>query len=206
MFLSLLAGFFYAFHFLVPFLVLGTAGVHLILLHFRGRRRPRGLSNSYLLKVKFGHLFLYKDVINLTIIWIFWVWALIRPDWSADPVNFSPSDLSRSPIHIQPEWYFLHLYAVLRSIPNKLGGLIGFVLAIFVLATLRLVQSNQSVVQMNKYNYLTWTFLGVNLVLMWLGSQAVEAPYIMMGQRMTVFYFILIIAILLFDIMIVALL
>lgn len=195
--------FFYAFHFLVPFLVLGTAGVHLILLHFRGRRSPRGLSNSYLLKVKFGHLFLYKDVINLTIMWIFWVWALMWPDWSADPVNFSPSDLSRSPIHIQPEWYFLHLYAVLRSIPNKLGGLIGFVLAIFVLAFLRLVQSYQSIVQVKVYNYLAWTFLGVNLVLIWLGSQPVEAPYIIIGQRITVLYFALIVAILLLDIILV---
>jgi len=79
----------------------------------------------------------------------------MRPDWSADPVNFSPADLSRSPIHIQPEWYFLHFYAVLRSIPNKLGGLIGFVLAILVLAAFSLVSSIQKIIQVNSYNFLS---------------------------------------------------
>jgi quinol-cytochrome oxidoreductase complex cytochrome b subunit len=82
-----------------------------------------------------------------------WIVALASPDWSADPVNFIPSDLTRSPIHIQPEWYFLHLYAVLRSIPNKLGGLIGFALAIIVLIRLVIRVSNQNISQMKLYPF-----------------------------------------------------
>lgn len=191
--------FFYAFHFLVPFLVLVTALFHLLFLHFSGRRNIRGLRNSSLLKVKFGYLFLYKDLVNIIILWFFWLWALTWPDWSADPVNFSPSDLSRSPIHIQPEWYFLHLYAVLRSIPNKVGGLIGFVLAILVLRILSLVSSIQSEVHLWVFNSLSWGFLSLNLILMWLGSQAVEAPYINIGQIAATMYFTVIIIIIFVD-------
>jgi quinol-cytochrome oxidoreductase complex cytochrome b subunit len=94
--------FFYAAHFLVPFIVIVIALVHLILLHFRGRRTPSGLSRT--IKIKFLHLFLYKDIVNFILIWFMWIWALYTPDWRADPVNFVPRDLSSSPIHIQPEW------------------------------------------------------------------------------------------------------
>jgi len=123
--------FFYALHFLVPLITLVLAGVHLILLHYTGRRIPAGLSRFSGLFIKFGHLFSYKDLVNLIIFWFIMVFCFAHPDWSADPVNFVRSDLSNSPLHIQPEWYFLHLYAILRSIPNKLGGLLGFFLALF---------------------------------------------------------------------------
>jgi len=192
--------FFYAFHFLVPFVVLGMAGIHLILLHFRGRTVPGGLRSAGALKLKFIHLFLFKDIVNLVILWLILIWALIYPDWSADPVNFSPSDLTRSPIHIQPEWYFLHLYAVLRSIPNKLGGLIGFALAIVILVFLRLVQSNQRLNNLTSSSLLIWTFIRVNLILIWLGSQPVEAPYITIGQILTTIYFLNIGLVLILDI------
>jgi len=189
--------FFYAVHFLVPFLVLGIAGIHLVILHFRGRRTPGGLRR--VIKIKFSHLFLYKDLVNLVLLWIIWMWALRSPDWSADPVNFVPSDLSRSPIHIQPEWYFLHLYAVLRSIPNKLGGLIGFALAILILRVMALVKSNQMISRIKHYPTIGWWFISFNLVLIWLGSQPVEDPYIVIGQIITGFYFSRIFIILFFD-------
>jgi len=189
--------FFYAAHFLVPFLVLSLAGVHLVLLHFRGRRAPGGLVRT--LKVKFMHFFLIKDAVNIIILWWMWMWALITPDWSADPVNFVPSDLSRSPIHIQPEWYFLHLYAVLRSIPNKLGGLIGFALAILVLSCLALVQAKQRLSRLKLYPSFIWWFIAFNFILMWLGRQPVEDPYVLIGQVTTGLYFISLLFILLYD-------
>jgi len=130
--------------------------------------------------------------VNLSFLWFIWIWALNSPDWSADPVNFVPRDLSRSPIHIQPEWYFLHLYAVLRSIPNKLGGLIGFILAILILSVLSVVQSKQGISRLVSYPRIAWWFISFNLVLIWLGSQPVEAPYILIGQVITFMYFILI--------------
>jgi len=94
------------------------------------------------------------------------LWALAFPDWSADPVNFVVSDLSNSPLHIQPEWYFLHLYAVLRSIPRKLGGLLGFALALFLLTSITIVQSYQRAAQLLFLNYFSAGFILVNFILM----------------------------------------
>lgn len=181
--------FFYALHFLTPFVVLIIAGGHLILLHFRGRSVPGGLSRSRALKIKFSLFFSYKDIVNILVIWRLWIWALAYPDWSADPVNFVVSDLSNSPLHIQPEWYFLHLYAVLRSIPNKLGGLVGFALALVLLVRLALVIGKQTVSQLFGYNYIFFLFLSFNLILLWLGIQPVEAPFIAIGQVATCLYF-----------------
>jgi ubiquinol-cytochrome c reductase cytochrome b subunit len=179
--------FFYAAHFLVPFVVIGIAMIHLVLLHFRGRSTSGSLPSR--VKMKFSHLFLYKDLVNLILLWFMLLWLLSFPDWSADPVNFVPSDLSSSPVHIQPEWYFLHLYAVLRSIPNKIGGLIGFVIAILVLSLLALCNSFHILNRFKDYDSLAWSFFSINILLMWLGSQAVEAPYIIIGQTITVLYF-----------------
>lgn len=181
--------FFYALHFLLPLIVLCMAGVHLFLLHFRGRTVPGGIRRFGGLLIKFGHLFSYKDVVNFSILWIMLVWALSFPDWSADPVNFVASDLSNSPLHIQPEWYFLHLYAVLRSIPNKLGGLVGFFLALAILLLLIMCDRNVSISNFTVYNYVSWSFLRFNLILLWLGMQPVEDPYVFIGQIRTALYF-----------------
>lgn len=182
--------FFYALHFLIPIIVLALAVVHLVLLHLSGRTVVGGQSRSRVVKTKFSHYFLYKDLVNLSIVWVMWIVVLACPDWSADPVNFVASDLSNSPIHIQPEWYFLHFYAVLRSIPNKLGGLVGFFLAIILLLSPIKRKFFQRQSQLYLYNYYAWVFIWSNFLLMWLGMQPVEAPFIQMGQVMTVIYFI----------------
>jgi len=181
--------FFYALHFLLPFVVLALAGMHLILLHLTGRRVPGGVGLSRALKLKFSQIFSIKDLVNLRLWWLIWFTLLAIPDWSADPVNFEPSDLSRSPLHIQPEWYFLHLYAILRSIPNKVGGLVAFALALILLLALVLVLAQSTLNQTYFYNYVVWGFVAINVVLLWLGIQAVEAPFITIGQLIAVFYF-----------------
>lgn len=191
--------FFYAIHFIVPFLVLALAGVHLILLHLTGRRVPRGLRNSRILKIKFSHLFTLKDRVNLSLLWTMWLWLLLAPDWSADPVNFIPSDISNSPLHIQPEWYFLHLYAILRSVPNKVGGLVGFALALILLAVLRRVSSFQKISLTKAYSLIVWSFIMTNIILIWLGMQPVEAPFVFIGQVTSVLYFTYILLVILLD-------
>jgi ubiquinol-cytochrome c reductase cytochrome b subunit len=196
---SFTCSFFYAIHFIVPFLVLAIAGLHLILLHITGRSVPGGVSFSAALKLKFSHFFSFKDIANISLIWLIILLLLANPDIFADPVNFVSSDLSSSPLHIQPEWYFLHLYAVLRSIPNKLGGLIGFVLALVILLFLALTRSVQRISQYSFYWWIFWSFLSCNILLIWLGIQAVEDPFILMGQTLTAIYFMLIFRILLFD-------
>jgi len=191
--------FFYAVHYIVPFVVLVMAGVHLFFLHFRGRGLPGGLSRFRGLIIKFRFLFTYKDMVNLVLLWVMLMWALVSPDWAADPVNFVVSDLSNSPIHIQPEWYFLHLYAVLRSIPNKIGGLIGFAMALVLLLGLGFMQAGHTLSQFEFYRRLAWSFFARNVILLWLGIQPVEDPYVFIGQVTTVLYFTYIGIVLLLD-------
>jgi len=179
--------FFFAIHYLVPFIVIGLIGIHLLILHYRGRSSSR----SRALKIKFQELYLIKDRVNLLVLWLIWLYILLSPDWSADPVNFTVSDLTTSPLHIQPEWYFLHLYAVLRSIPNKLGGLVGFILALVLLLSLMLITSIQRSREITLTKLIFWGFIIRNLILLWLGSQPVEFPYVFMGQISTNLYFIL---------------
>lgn len=181
--------FFYSLHFLLPFVILLLATAHLFLLHLTGRSAPTGQRAAHSIKVKFQKLFIYKDVVNLIFLWRFWLFLLKTPDWASDPVNFVASDITSSPLHIQPEWYFLNLYAVLRSIPNKLGGLLGFGLAVLVLASLSLIFSSQKLAHVKLVPWLFWAFVRINLILLWLGRQPVEAPYIGMGQILTVLYF-----------------
>lgn len=191
--------FFYALHFITPFVVLAMAIIHILLLHFSGRTVPGGMRRARVLKTKFSLFFSYKDIVNLCILWLIWIWTLSYPDWSADPVNFVVSDLSTSPLHIQPEWYFLHLYAVLRSIPNKLGGLVGFALALVILVTLCYMTRNQTIAQFTFFNYIIYRFFFSNIILLWLGIQPVEAPFISMGQVTTVLYFSFLFLLFLFD-------
>nr|YP_009346465.1 cytochrome b [Xiphinema pachtaicum]AOT84276.1 cytochrome b [Xiphinema pachtaicum] len=182
--------FFYALHYILPFVVLVMSMVHLFFLHNAGSSVSGGLSSFEGLKVKFGHFFLYKDFVNLVLLWFSWIFILYRPDFFSDPVNFMISDLSNSPIHIQPEWYFLHFYAVLRAIPNKLGGLIGFVLAIVVLPLLSVMNFKHNLSHFCLYDLFIWAFMSSNMLLMWLGSQPVEEPFILMSQFCTFLYFL----------------
>lgn len=191
--------FFYALHYLLPLLVLVVAMLHLLGLHYSGRSLPGGIRESRRLKVKFTHIFTLKDVVNLILLWGFWMILLGYPDWAADAVNFTVSDMSNSPLHIQPEWYFLNLYAILRSIPNKVGGLVAFALALFLLLILSLVTSIQAIKQTKAYSFIVWTFLFVNALLIWLGMQPVEDPFIRVGQWRSVLYYMYILRVLLED-------
>lgn len=191
--------FFFALHYILPFSVLIIAIIHLILLHFSGRRRFKGRRNSNALKIKFGHLFSFKDIVNITLIWVIWIIILLIPDWASDPVNFIKSDLSTSPLHIQPEWYFLHFYAILRSIPNKMGGLIAFGLAFLVLLLLTLVNSTQRIVNIEIFQLINWRFVLINVILILIGRKPVEEPFTTIGLTITLLYFILIIILILID-------
>lgn len=192
--------FFFSIHYIVPFVVLVLAAFHLLLLHTTGRRIPGGLSRHGLM-IKFGFFFRFKDLVNLRVLWIILLWCFFSPDWSSDPVNFVISDLSNSPIHIQPEWYFLHFYAILRSIPNKIGGLIGFGIALVVLLVLRAVTSHWTTSQFTMFTFISWGFLGRNILLLWLGIQPVEDPFVFIGQFITFTYFRILALILIIDIL-----
>jgi len=182
---------FFAFHFILPFVVAAIVIIHLLLLHETGSRNPLGL-NSNLDKIPFHPYFSSKDILGILITLLILVTTiLISPNILGDPENFIPANPLVTPIHIQPEWYFLFAYAILRSIPNKLGGVIALVASIIILWSLPF--SHNSLIQgrqfypIAKINF--WILVNTVILLTWIGARPVEDPYIITGQILTVVYF-----------------
>nr|WJZ53034.1 cytochrome b [Melanodexia sp.] len=183
---------FYTFHFLLPFVVLATTLIHIMFLHETGSNNPIGL-NSNIDKVPFHPYFTYKDIVGfivMTMILLFLV--LINPYLLGDPDNFIPANPLVTPIHIQPEWYFLFAYAILRSIPNKLGGVIALILSIAILFILPFYNlSKFRGIQFYPINQILFWLMVITVILLtWIGARPVEEPFILIGQILTVIYFL----------------
>jgi len=124
---------FFSLHYLLPFILTALIIIHLASLHIKGSNNPIGIKRN-LDKISFHPFFTSKDIIGLLLIIIpFLTISLITPYDLGDPDNFNPANPLNTPIHIQPEWYFLFAYAILRSIPNKLGGVIALVASILII-------------------------------------------------------------------------
>lgn len=182
---------FFTFHFILPFIVLALVIIHLLFLHQTGSNNPLGL-NSNIDKIPFHPYFIYKDIVGF----IIFIWILIGFIWKfnyllIDPENFIPANPLVTPVHIQPEWYFLFAYAILRSIPNKLGGVIALVLSIAILITLPFTHINKfQGLQFYPLNQiLFWNIVIIASLLTWIGARPVEDPYIITGQILTILYF-----------------
>lgn len=182
---------FFSFHFLLPFIVRAFTIIHLLFLHQTGSNNPIGL-NRNIDKIPFHPYFSFKDIVGFLIIIISLITlTLINPYLLGDPDNFTPANPLVTPIHIQPEWYFLFAYAILRSIPNKLGGVIALVISIAILFILPFTNnkkfSRNQFYPINKI--LFWILLITVILLTWIGARPVEDPYIIIGQVLTVVYF-----------------
>lgn len=183
---------FYSIHFLLPFIVLAIVIIHLLFLHQTGSNNPLGL-NSNIDKIPFHPYFSYKDIIGyIIIIIIISSLTLINPYYLGDPDNFTPANPLITPIHIQPEWYFLFAYAILRSIPNKLGGVIALLISILILIILPFYNTRnfQSLKFYPINQILFWCFFIIVILLTWIGIRPVEEPYIIIGQILTILYFL----------------
>nr|UKG18973.1 cytochrome b [Dendrolimus punctatus]UMI33229.1 cytochrome b [Dendrolimus punctatus] len=182
---------FYTFHFLLPFILLMMTMIHLLFLHQTGSNNPLGI-NSNLDKIPFHLFFTYKDILGFIILLFLLVMlTLINPYLLGDPDNFIPANPLVTPVHIQPEWYFLFAYAILRSIPNKLGGVIALVMSILILIILPLTfNKKMQGIQFYPINQtMFWLMIMIIILLTWIGARPVEAPYIITGQMLTIFYF-----------------
>lgn len=182
---------FFTFHFILPFIVLAITIIHLLFLHQTGSNNPIGL-NSNIDKIPFHPYFTYKDIVGFIIILIALILlTLINPYLLGDPDNFIPANPLVTPVHIQPEWYFLFAYAILRSIPNKLGGVIALVLSIAILAILPFYHLRKfRGIQFYPINQiLFWIIVVIVILLTWIGARPVEEPYVLIGQILTVLYF-----------------
>nr|YP_010385256.1 cytochrome b [Anatrichus pygmaeus]UPM51792.1 cytochrome b [Anatrichus pygmaeus] len=182
---------FFTFHFILPFIVLAMTMIHLLFLHQTGSNNPMGI-NSNIDKIPFHPYFTFKDMIGFIIMLMLLIMlTLINPYLLGDPDNFIPANPLVTPVHIQPEWYFLFAYAILRSIPNKLGGVIALMLSIMILAILPFYNmSNFRGIQFYPINkILFWMMVVTVFLLTWIGARPVENPYILIGQILTVIYF-----------------
>jgi len=182
---------FFTFHFILPFIVLAITIIHLLFLHETGSNNPIGV-NSNVDKIPFHPYFTYKDIFGFIVITIILILlVLINPYLLGDPDNFIPANPLVTPIHIQPEWYFLFAYAILRSIPNKLGGVIALVLSIAILAILPFYHLRKfrgiQFYPINKIIF--WVIVVTVILLTWIGARPVETPYVLVGQVLTVVYF-----------------
>lgn len=183
---------FFSFHFLFPFIIAAFTIIHLLFLHQTGSNNPLGINRNSD-KIPFHPYFSYKDIFGFVIILIFLTFlTLIAPYILGDPDNFIPANPLVTPPHIQPEWYFLFAYAILRSIPNKLGGVIALVMSIAILFILPFTNkfTFQSI-QFYPINQILFWIITITVVLLtWIGARPVEDPYILTGQLLTVIYFL----------------
>nr|YP_009529002.1 cytochrome b [Aulacophora lewisii]ATC73092.1 cytochrome b [Aulacophora lewisii] len=183
---------FFTFHFILPFIVLAFMIIHLLFLHQTGSSNPLGVKSN-IDKVPFHPYFTFKDILGgLIMIFFLIMLTLHNPYLLGDPDNFIPANPMVTPIHIQPEWYFLFAYAILRSIPNKLGGVIALVMSIAILYLLPFSNKKKYLstqfYPMNKI--LFWSLLSIVILLTWIGARPVEDPYILIGQILTIIYFL----------------
>nr|YP_010528173.1 cytochrome b [Pseudoclavellaria amerinae]UXW64327.1 cytochrome b [Pseudoclavellaria amerinae] len=182
---------FFSFHFIIPFIITAMTMIHLLMLHTTGSSNPLG-TNSNLDKIPFHPYFTFKDIVGFIIMLMILIsLILISPNYLGDPDNFIKANPMLTPLHIKPEWYFLFAYAILRSIPNKLGGVIALLMSIMVLMTLPFFHmKNFKSITFYPFNqFLFWMFICMVILLTWIGANPVEDPFIMIGQIITIFYF-----------------
>nr|ACF71396.1 cytochrome b [Neosalanx jordani] len=182
---------FFAFHFILPFIIAAATVIHLLFLHETGSNNPLGL-NSDVDKIPFHSYFIIKDPLGFLVFFlVFLSLTLFNPYLLGDPDNFTPATPLVTPAHIKPEWYFLFAYAILRSIPNKLGGVLALLFSILVLMLVPILHtSKQRGLAFRPFaQFLFWALVADVFILTWIGGMPVEHPFVEIGQIASVIYF-----------------
>jgi len=183
---------FFSLHYLMPFLIAGVVIIHLSLLHKDGSNNPLGI-NTNVEYVSFYPYFYVKDLFAfLILVLVLSIIVTYYPNSLGHPDNYIPANPMVTPAHIVPEWYFLPFYAILRSIPDKLGGVVAMISAILVWMIIPFM--NTSTFRSGQFRPLFafwyWFLVSDFLILGWIGQKPVETPYVEVGMAATAFYFI----------------
>ena len=182
---------FFTFHFVAPMLVAATVVIHIFMLHRTGRNNPLGVVSSAD-KIPFHWYFTIKDLVGfITILAALMALVLFRPNLLGEPDNFILANPISTPAHIVPEWYFLFAYAILRSVPNKLGGVVGLFASLLMLLTLPFL--NKNTLKGNAFyplsKVLHWLFVLSFFMLTVGGAWPVEEPYVSTRRLFSFIYF-----------------
>nr|YP_010287132.1 cytochrome b [Ixodes granulatus]UKT61198.1 cytochrome b [Ixodes granulatus] len=183
---------FFSLHFILPFILMIMVMIHIMMIHEKGSSNPLGL-NLNIDKIPFHPYFSIKDILGCMIsLFCFSIIVMIMPYILNDSENFNIANPLVTPPHIQPEWYFLFAYAILRSIPNKFGGVIALVMSILIIITFPFTMNNKfsSFYFFPIKKLLFWMMINLFLLLTFLGSCPVEYPFVIISQIMTTLYFL----------------
>jgi quinol-cytochrome oxidoreductase complex cytochrome b subunit len=182
---------FFSLHYLLPFAIAGVVIVHMAAVHTDGSNNPLGIS-SHSDKIAFFPYFFIKDTFGLVCFLIFFsFFVYYSPNTLGHPDNYIPANPMSTPEHIVPEWYFLFAYAILRSIPNKLAGVLALFASLLVLLTLPLISTSaiRSSLYRPLYQVFYWLLVADFILLSYIGQAAPETPFIEIGQIASVYYF-----------------
>ena len=182
---------FFALHFLIPFILIRLVIIHLLFLHQTGSNNPLGVLRD-IDKIIFHPYFTIKDSIGVWLVLItLLILNIVHPWILGDSENFIPANPLLTPVHIQPEWYYLFAYAILRAIPNKLGGVIALVRAVVILLILPETHNFKfrGFIFYPFRRAFFWALVRVFLLLTWIGARPVEPPFIFVRQGLTILYF-----------------
>nr|ARC95583.1 cytochrome b [Trachypithecus vetulus] len=182
---------FFTLHFTLPFIIAAFTILHLLFLHETGSNNPCGIPSESD-KIPFHPYYTIKDILGMSLLLlILMMLVLFSPDLLGDPDNYTPANPLSTPPHIKPEWYFLFAYAILRSVPNKLGGVLALLLSILILTVMPILHKSkqQSMMFRPLSQFLLWFQITILLTLTWIGSQPVSQPFIMIGQVASMMYF-----------------
>lgn len=183
---------FFSLHYLLPFLIAAVSLLHIAALHQYGSNNPLGI-NSEVDKINFVPYFYVKDLVGWVVFALFFsIFVFFAPNVLGHPDNYIPANPMSTPAHIVPEWYFLPVYAILRSIPNKLGGVAAIALVFICLFALPFLGTSyvRSSCFRPIHKKLFWFLVADCLLLGWIGCQPVEAPYVAIGQIASLGFFL----------------
>lgn len=183
---------FFSLHFFLPFVIAALSVVHLALLHRDGSNNPLGI-DSNVDKIPFYPYFFIKDLFSFFLfLFFFCIFLFYFPNALGHPDNYIPADPMQTPAHIVPEWYFLPFYAILRSIPNKLGGVVAMLGALIVWLFIPFINTSEirSTTFRPIFKIFYWLLVADFLILGWVGQKPVNDTYILVGQIATAFYFL----------------